>query len=97
MSKEIEPQQPEGELAECPTKSCSFKVELSNGSRFVCTAHDCTAYEYAETQLAHDKQRMVSIDWLFERCPHSEPLTLTTRHECDECLDELLNTHKESK
>jgi hypothetical protein len=35
--------------------------------------------------------KMVSVDWLFERCPHStDPLFLATRHECDECLEELL-------
>jgi len=44
----------------------------------------------AEAQLAHCQTTMVKIDWLFERCPHSEPLTLTTRHECDVCMEELL-------
>ena len=43
----------------------------------------------SEAQLAHDKQRMVSIDWLDQSCPHSEPLALVTRRECDECMEEL--------
>jgi hypothetical protein len=27
--------------------------------------------------------------WLNESCPHSEPLVLTTRRECDKCMEEL--------
>jgi hypothetical protein len=41
--------------------------------------------------IVHDKATMVKIDWLFEKCPHStDPLFLATRHECDECMEELL-------
>ena len=44
----------------------------------------------AKAQLAHCQTTMVKIDWLFEPCPHStDPLFLATRHECDECMEEL--------
>jgi len=38
-----------------------------------------------------------TTDWLFEPCPHSEPMMLTTRHECDECMDELLSSKIERR
>lgn len=56
----IQPQQPEGELAECPAKACSFKVVLPDGTRFICTAKECAAYEYAQAQHAH----MIQQGWV---------------------------------
>ena len=64
--------------------------------RLTCdTTPEKLAKRAAEAQLAHDKQRMVSIDWLDQSCPHSEPLALVTRRECDECMEEL--TRQRSK
>jgi len=80
------PQQPvEGGLAECPNKSCKW---INKSPRSDCEG--CDIYTGSLAQLVHDKATMVKIDWLFEPCPHSEPLTLTTRHECDVCMEELL-------
>jgi hypothetical protein len=31
------------------------------------------------------------LDYLNQSCPHSEPLTLTTRRECDKCMEEFQN------
>lgn len=43
------------------------------------------------------QEQMVKVSWLYEPCPHSEPLTLTTRRECDECMEELLDSFQEQK
>jgi len=32
------------------------------------------------------------VRWLNESCPHSEPMTLTTRRECDKCMEKLQNS-----
>jgi len=86
----LQPQQPvEGELVVNPyTCFCHQNREISHGEEDEDIAH----HEFesgSQAQLAHDKQRMVSIDWLDQSCPHSEPLALVTRRECDECMEEL--------
>jgi hypothetical protein len=52
-------------------------------------------------ECSHDKSPLVAFNegceqtarailaWLYQSCPHSEPLTLTTRHECDKCMEQL--------
>ena len=32
------------------------------------------------------------VRWLNQPCPHSEPITLTTRRECDKCMEQLQNS-----
>ena len=91
MEARTKPQQTEGELAECPAKACSFKAVLPDGTRFICTAKECAAYEYAQAQRAHDKARMVKLPsedelalWL---CDH---LSYTSRGLAQELLLRLL-------
>ena len=86
-----EPQQPEeGKLiSKIDAIWCRHSGEKCvPGFNIICSV--CDVYKGCKAQLAHDKATMVKIDWLFESCPHStDPLFLATRHECDECMEEL--------
>lgn len=83
----------EGELVEmqCPVaKECEKATGMGCTSECLFVRGWEALLRGREAQRHCDLQHMVEIDWLFERCPHSEPLMLATRRECDECMDELL-------
>ena len=92
--KKFEPQQPE-ELVKSDIYRHSCITPYP--ALVMAKCHACVWDEATLAQLAHDKQRTVSIDWLFESCPHSEPLALVTRHECDECMEELSSQGQRGK
>ena len=96
MKDKLEPQQPEGKLVENPYKCvCKLVRRMSDAE----ADEDYASHKFdagRQAQLAHCQTTMVKIDWLFEPCPHStDPLFLATRHECDECMEELTRQRSE--
>lgn len=67
-------------------------LPVAAGAAHVSKSEDCPICNPPKCE-----HKMVSVDWLFESCPHSEPMMLNTRHECDECMDELLKMPREQK
>jgi hypothetical protein len=89
---ELEPQQPEGELAGCPHLESSINgcIHSQRENWHQILTFDVHEGKPEDCPICNPKQKkpkMVSVDWLYESCPHS---VLATRHECDECMEQLL-------
>jgi len=91
MKDKLETQQPKGELI-----SANDTYAATEGVLTAQFTPQIWIAVGAKAQLAHCQKTMVKIDWLFEPCPHStDPLFLATRHECDECMEELTRQRSE--